>query len=175
MSSRYHIRSCSLCGTWFTPTAPKTRGCSIACALVLQSTPAPNGCVEWDGPHNSWGYGLFWHFGIKKRAHVVSWELIHGAMPAGLLLRHKCDNPPCIAVEHLETGTEADNKRDMVERGRSARGERHSQSKLTEESVRLIRELRLSGMMHKDIAKIVRVSAATVSDVLRGHTWGWLK
>lgn len=36
----------------------------------------------------------------------------------GPVLRHRCDNPPCINPAHLEPGTQADNVRDMAERGR---------------------------------------------------------
>lgn len=46
------------------------------------------------------------------------WTLIHEEIPAGQVVRHKCDNPFCINTDHLELGTQKENIRDMIERGR---------------------------------------------------------
>jgi hypothetical protein len=87
-------------------------------------TVTASGCWEWNGKRNDDGYGLFSarRLGIEgARAHRVVYECLAEAIPDGLLLRHKCDNPPCVNPDHLIPGTDLDNAHDMVERGRHFR------------------------------------------------------
>lgn len=78
------------------------------------------GCWEWSGLRSARGYGRFGH--DSRRAHRIAWELTFGPVPDGLLVCHTCDNPPCIRPEHLFLGTDADNARDMVAKGRGRYG-----------------------------------------------------
>ena len=52
-------------------------------------------------------------------AHRWAWMLVHGSIPDGLHVLHRCDNPPCFRPSHLFLGTDADNARDMASKGRS--------------------------------------------------------
>jgi hypothetical protein len=78
----------------------------------------PDGCWVWKGTRNPKGYGRISVSGRQDGTHRVAYRLAHGEIPDGLVVRHRCDNPPCINPAHLEVGTPADNSRDMVERGR---------------------------------------------------------
>lgn len=102
------------------------------------------GCWEYTGfCHPTRGYG---QIGRGRReeglveTHRAAWEITHGPIPEGLVVRHRCDNPPCCNPSHLELGTHQDNVNDAVARGRTARGDRLPQTRLTEEEVRAIRE-----------------------------------
>ena len=79
-------------------------------------------CWIWTGELNNHGYGRFatWTGGRRVRylAHRLAFELTQGPLGA-LVARHTCDNPPCCNPEHLEVGTQADNLRDAVSRGRA--------------------------------------------------------
>lgn len=83
-------------------------------------TPQPTPCRLWQGAIDRYGYGTMADtrrgHGHKKYAHRWVWEAVHGPIPAGLVIRHKCDNPPCIRLSHLEIGTVADNNWDASER-----------------------------------------------------------
>jgi hypothetical protein len=80
-------------------------------------------CWPWTGGRSGSGYGNLWWRGSKTYAHRVAWELANGRpIPAGMLVRHHCDNPLCCRPSHLALGKHRDNMADMAERGRSRRG-----------------------------------------------------
>lgn len=103
----------------------------------------PDDCWEWKGgcrdkvPHN---YGTVWFNGKQWRAHVFAYTIHHGPTN-GLFVCHKCDNPPCCNPNHLFLGTNLDNVRDMISKGRDKRekGEERYNARLTEDDVREIR------------------------------------
>lgn len=99
----------------------------------------PSGCWEWQGYRMPFGYG---QMGIGKRlvlTHRLAWELTNGPIPDGLVLRHSCDNPPCVNPGHLSLGTQQDNVNDMVQRNRGARLFDLPQTVLSDEDVATIR------------------------------------
>lgn len=85
--------------------------------VVDQST----GCWEWKAYCDKDGYGVY-SAGRKKtgtgRVHRNSWIGFHGEIPAGLMVLHRCDNTSCWNPAHLFLGTNRDNVRDMMEKGR---------------------------------------------------------
>lgn len=79
-------------------------------------------CWVWTGYRDPAGYGVIKRVPLgRKRAHRLAYAAFNGS-PVGLLVRHTCDNPSCVNPKHLLLGTNADNIRDRVLRGRSKGG-----------------------------------------------------
>lgn len=73
--------------------------------------PEPNsGCWLWSG-HSVCGYGYTSWPGKTARAHRVIYQILVGAIPAGLTLDHKCFTPACVNPDHLDVATIGENTR----------------------------------------------------------------
>jgi hypothetical protein len=94
-------------------------------------------------------------------------------IPKGYVVRHTCDNPPCINPDHLVTGTAAANNRDRAKRGRSAdfNGENAPNAKLTWPEVDEIRERLAAGESQGSLGRKFNVSRKTISKIAHGETW----
>jgi len=128
-------------------------------------------CWEWTGTRTN-GYGEAFYNGKKGAAHRLAYEKWVGPIPEGLLIRHKCDNPPCINPDHLEPGTIKQNAEDMVRRGRSGVGEAGSRAKLTETQVHQIRDEYEYGVMgYRRLAEKYGVTQTTIKYIVIRKTW----
>lgn len=134
-------------------------------------------CILWDGPRDTHGYGRKYVDGMKRQAHRVAYCAHHGLSIydiSGWVIRHMCDNPPCVNPDHLKIGTHADNVQDKVDHGRQARqkGEEHGQSKLTEQQVLAIKaSYSGGGVSQRGLALVYGVSQKAVWAVLNGTRW----
>ena len=137
-------------------------------------TVTDTGCWEWNSSRNSTNYGMVGRNGTGYLAHRLAYETWVGPIPEGLVIRHKCDNPPCINPDHLETGTRADNIGDMYSRGRQRHlvGASVASSKLTDSDVRMIREQYAGGgVTQVALAAKHGVSQHAISQIIRNQTW----
>ena len=125
------------------------------------------GCHEYTGYRNEHGYGVVQTGGNQTSktmlAHRVVWADKYGEIPSGIVIRHRCDNPACVNVSHLEQGTAVDNMRDRCERGRTLQGANTARSKLSTEQVHEIRQLCAQGVTHREISSRYRISTTQVS------------
>lgn len=79
-------------------------------------------CWIWDHICPGEEYGRFKVAGRKIVASRYSYEISIGAIPNGLCVLHKCDNPTCVNPSHLFLGTKRDNIQDAISKGRALVG-----------------------------------------------------
>lgn len=102
--------------------APRFNGADIddsdvAGRFLSYLTPEPNtGCLLWTGAvrDSKSGYGNFYAGGGRahKRtvyAHRFAWELAHGRILDGLTIDHRCRQPLCCNIDHLQLVTLEEN------------------------------------------------------------------
>jgi len=152
-----------------------------------KTKPAANGCIEWVGARMQSGYGVFY---LKRStvAHRVAWTIANGAIPEGMYVLHKCDNPPCVNIDHLFIGTLADNNHDKIAKGRAVyvRGESHGMyknrdaaakgvdapaAKLNPDKVCEIIGFLNDGVSQGKLAKKYGVCRKSIANIKNAKTW----
>jgi len=120
-----------------------------------------------DGPR----YGtLRYDSGRQMSAHRASFIVHNGEIPDGLVVRHNCDNPPCVEPSHLLIGTYADNERDKAERGRAPVGQAHYKATLGSASVaEAVREYLTGGQSQAAVARKYGVGQSTLGRWVRAE------
>lgn len=134
-------------------------------------------CWLWTGSVDPCGYGRIVSNRRIDSTHRVAYAAFKGEIPNGMCVCHACDTPRCVNPDHLWLGSQAENMRDMLRKGRSTithrRGESNRNAKLTEKDVREIRRLYGNGgVTTTEIGRLFGVYSATVSKIVRRERWG---
>jgi hypothetical protein len=146
----------------------------------------PNtGCIRWTARcfHN--GYGQFHYRGRKIKAHrYVAWKFgIINTLGSKQVVCHRCDNPSCINPRHLFAGSQKDNVRDSIKKGRFSFNHRqnlkrgghygatHPQAILSEKDILTIRAKYASGISQRALAREYGVARTTISSIVIRRSW----
>ncbi len=126
-------------------------------------------CQPCDGRRDRDGYVILPGY-IK--AHRLAWAMHNGADPAGFVVMHTCDNPPCVNQEHLVLGSALDNRVDCVAKRRHSHGDNHGSAKLN--SAQVV-DIRADDRKQCVIASDYGVSHQLVSRIKAGGVWRTVK
>lgn len=142
------------------PTAYKARTRD----RIMGKTTRDGDCLLYGGYLTPAGYGLVTVSGKTVSAHRAIYSLCNGPIPSGACVMHTCDKPACVNPAHLVLGTQLDNMRDRMIKGRYAR----AAVKLTFDQVK---EIRASTESTASLAKKFDVRNYTVACIRKGITW----
>lgn len=110
--------------------------------------------------------------GKREYAHRVAWQLATGrTIPAGLKVLHSCDNPRCVNPAHLSVGTQAENVRESIRKGRY---NTWGVQKLNAGQVLEIRDRGARGEGQRSLAAAFGVARNTISQILNHKSWAHL-
>ena len=128
------------------------------------------GCQIWLKGETAKGYGQLNWRGKVQYAHRFSYKTFIED-PVGWQVLHTCHNKLCVAPRHLYLGTAEDNARDAKLNG-DLRKRTGSNIKLSIEEVQAIRRLlEERKVSRKHLAKLFKISEATLSEIASRRTW----
>ena len=127
-------------------------------------------CIEWQGQQRN-GYGSLRFNGKQWYAHRLMYVRKYGNILDSQVIRHKCNKPLCVNIDHLIIGTQQDNMADMIKSGNSLRGSKNINAKLTEDQAMFIKNSKMKGV---ELAQMFGVSKHTISKIKTGVNWFWL-
>ena len=183
-----HVKSKQLCSVHYerlrtrgsTEDPPRARLPLEARFWKYVDKKGPDECWPWNAKSKVDGYGTLSIGGRgspKILAHRLSWQIHNGGIPHdgsyhGIVVMHKCDNRACVNPEHLILGTQADNVKDMDNKGRRVTsprlGEDNGFSRFTESDVRFMRKSPLS---NADLGRLFDCERSTISGIRSRKTW----
>lgn len=142
--------------------------------LFWQKVDKSGECWNWKGAKFNSGYGMVRYQKKNYCAHRLSYAMVHGGVPGGMIVCHKCDNPTCVNPAHLFAGTHKDNSQDMMKKGRKhdSSGENNGQAKLNKVQVTEIRHTyALGNITCEELAKKYGVSSSLIGMIASGKSW----
>lgn len=148
---------------------------NLAIRIRSLSKPGANGCIEFTGVRNNGGYGLI---SVKLADNLYRMIPAHRALfmavnrvvlPRDLFVCHACDNPACVNLAHLFTGSALDNTRDCINKNRRAKKhKRHS--RVRKHSDEVIIAIKSETGKNADIAAKYGITPGYVSSLRSGKS-----
>ena len=107
-----------------------------------------------------------------KRVHYFLLITFVGPRPTGYCCRHLDGNSQNNDLDNICWGTYKENTQDAVDHGTFQRGERNGKAKLTDDTVREIRQLYTTGnYSQRQLARLFNIGKSTIGAVTLHQAW----
>jgi hypothetical protein len=158
--------------------SPYGGGPSITSKLVVDDfikkalSASPDECLSWPFNIDLAGYPKIKRKRKTQHAHRHIFELKGGPPPdESLQAAHNCGNRTCCNPWHIRWATAKENQADREIHGTRIHGEDCNLSRLTNESVSIIKRRIIEGRRQYLIAKEFGVSKGVINNIKKGRTW----
>ena len=139
-------------------------GLTLVQRMILHGKQNPKTmCVEWVGSLNQQGYGKVRVGNESRLVTRIWWKLMTGVDPGRLHVLHKCDNPACFNIDHLHLGTQNDNIKDCMKKGRFKKINESLDETIAEQAKRLLKTNRTIAQIAEELG-IGETSVARIRD-----------
>lgn len=143
---------------------------SLEARMAQKTMVTSCGCHLWMGACFDSGYGAVQVSGRVRRAHRVAYELANGVeLAQDQILLHSCDVKSCVNPEHLSVGTNLENNRDCINKGRYRNRYGAPKRVVDSELVAQIERALQAGERGCDIAARLGVNRPMVSRIKNGR------
>ncbi len=163
---------CENCRKIYLQDHPGRRWCSEMCKFLSQIE--KNNCWIWKGGLGRHGYAQHRMNNTPIVAYRAAWILFKGEIPKGICVCHRCDNKKCVNPDHLFLGTQSDNMKDMLEKGRrrkDLKGQDVPHSRLKDKDIKDIFEMRKNRYKIREIAEVFKVHKTHIGKILQRKKW----
>lgn len=137
----------------------------------VAKTDSPDECWEWIGATQNNGYGVLKEGAPSRKmitAHRAMWILENGPIPVGAVVLHSCDNRKCVNPAHLTLGTQSDNIKDAIAKGRFNQSRKAALTTQQANEVRFL--LASKAKTQNEIAQEFGVTRTVISNIAIGKT-----
>lgn len=125
-------------------------------------------CWLWPGRRDRQGYGEH----SRGYTHRTAYQLVYGPITNDQQVLHACDNPPCCNPLHLRRGTNRDNQREAMLKNRKRNAHSKPDRKpVTPELATMVRQLRVAGVLYRDIAAATGLHSQTCMAIVWSKRW----
>lgn len=152
---------------------PRALDPTIAKVLEQHKVDTSGSCWLWTKRTDTHGYAQAKLDGRVQLVHRFVCRVATGEDITGKVVMHTCDTPRCINPAHLRIGTQLDNIRDRVLKGRNGacRGDDAPWSKMNSEAVKRLREDFARGRNRNEISQAYGISKTQMYRIAYKESW----